>query len=117
MRFGAGIVEAAGDGDGDIVRRPRIDAAEVALLEIDALADRVDAHARHRAVERESFVIALAGTRQDDRIDHRIVTRHAEQPNPVLSRRRFQRSAHGELVAVSLHLERGDQDMPRARPS
>ena len=57
MRLGAGIIQAAGDGDADIVRRPRVDAAEIALIEIDALARRIDARAHCRPVERKAFLV------------------------------------------------------------
>ena len=98
MRLGAGIIQAAGDRDADIVRRPRIDAAEVALLEIDALAHRIDARAHRHPVEGNALLVGFPGRSQDDRVDHRIAARHAEQPDAVLVGGRLQRGAQGELL-------------------
>ena len=84
MRLGAGIIQAAGDGDADIVRRPRIDAAEIALIEIDALAHRIDARANRRPVDGDAFLVGRPRRTQDDRIDHRIAARHVEQPRAGL---------------------------------
>ena len=114
MRRGAGIIEAAGDRDRDIVRRPRIDAAEVALFEIDAVVHRVDARAHHHPVEGKALLVGFPGRRQNYRVDHRIAARHAEQPDAVLVGGRLQRGAQRELIAARLDLKRNDQG-PLAR--
>ena len=58
----------------------------------------------------------LSRRRQNDRVDHRIAARQAEQPDAVLVGGRLQRGAQGELVAARLDLKRNDQGPPPRIP-
>ena len=107
MRLGAGIIEAAGHGDADIVGRPRVDAAEIALHEFDAFVSGIDAQPRRSPVQRKSLVIA--GWSKDDRVDDGVLAGDVGEPSPVPVRRRFHRRAHGELVAGGMDLEGNNQ--------
>ncbi len=105
-RLGTGIIQAAGHRDADIVVGPRIDAAEVALIEIDALLRQIDAGANRHAVDADALFVA--GAAKDHGVDHRIAARDVERP-AALPGGRFQRRLHGELVAAGFDLERHHQ--------
>ena len=75
MRFGAGKIETAGDGDADIVQGPRVDAGQVALVQIDPVAVGIDAPFHGHAVDRKSVRFERSARRQNNRIDHRIAAR------------------------------------------
>jgi hypothetical protein len=109
MRFGAGIIQAAGERDRDIVRRPRIDAAEVALFEIDAVAHSVDTRAHRHPVEGKALLVGFPHRGQNDRVDHWIAARQTEQPDAVLVGGQLERGAQRELIAAGLDLKRNDQ--------
>src|SRR3974390_2697759 len=105
MRIGARIIEPAGYREADVVSGPGITAAEITLIDVDPLAIGIDAGANGQTIDGYSLVISRRTGRDDDRIDHRISTRHVERPGPVRVGRRLQRGTHGELVAARLHLK------------
>ena len=57
MRHRAGIVQASGDGYADIVRGARIDAAEIALIELNAFVTRIDARPHGHAVQGDALLV------------------------------------------------------------
>src|SRR5262245_23164527 len=112
MRLGAGVVEAPGDRDTDVVRWARIETAEIALFKIDTFSFRIQACAHRYAVDRYSLVISGCAGGNYDRVNYGIVSRHAKEPGAISIGCRLQCRAHGKLVAARLNLKRHDETLP-----
>ena len=114
--FGTRKVQASGNRDADIVRRTRVDAAEVSLFKLNAFAGRINTRTHSHTVDAYSLLIGRRARRNDNRINHRVATRHAEQPDAILFGWRLQGGAHGELIAARLNLKWHDQAVPLGIP-
>src|SRR5512143_3480603 len=106
MQLLPAIVQAASKCEAHIVRCARIYSTDVALLEVDPFAIRIDLQPHSHSVERYTLIVRRRSGSKNNRLNDGITARKIDQPYPRLLLWRVQGRAHSKLIAARLNLKR-----------